>query len=272
MQTYLDAILEAHRSRAADDLRPLDELLEVARSAPPGRPFADALRAGPGVSLIAEIKRRSPSRGLLAPGLDPSAVARAYESGGSACLSVLTDSEFFGGSEEDLRRARDSVRLPVLRKDFTVCPADVCDARIMGADAVLVIAAALPGTALEEVLGVAREVGIEALVEVHDEGELARAATAGATLVGVNQRDLFTFEVDRTAALRLAPSIPPGAVSVAESGVGSPSELGPLAEAGFDGVLVGESLVRATDPEQAARAFATAGAGRRGAAAGGRTG
>ncbi len=246
--TYLDRILAAHRAAAAEDRRPLVDLLHAARSLPPARGFGAALVATPGLAVIAEVKRRSPSRGPLAPDLDPAALARHYAAGGAACLSVLTDTEFFGGSAADLAAARAACALPVLRKDFTVGPRDVCDARIMGADCVLLIANALGGGELAELCAVAAEVGIDALVEVHDEDDLARAVAAGATLVGVNQRDLVTFEVDPARAERLAPLLPAGTVAVAESGVRDGADAARLAAAGYRAVLVGEALVTAADP------------------------
>jgi indole-3-glycerol phosphate synthase len=207
------------------------------------------------MAVIAEIKRRSPSRGDLAVGLDPAAVAASYEAGGAACLSVLTDAQFFGGSPADLAAARGAVELPTLRKDFTVSGADVCDARLMGADAVLLIVAALDDDELVGLRSLADELGLAALVEVHDEAELERALAAGADLVGVNQRDLFTFDVDRHRAERLAPVIPDGVVKVAESGVGGTADAASLARAGFDAVLVGEMLVGAADRETALRSL-----------------
>lgn len=255
MATYLDRILAAHRARANADRRDTSDLYEQARNADPARPFATGLRTGNGVSVIAEVKRASPSKGPLAPDLDPAALASAYERGGAAAVSVLTDSEFFSGSREDLRQARAAVELPVLRKDFTVTSADVLDARIMGADAVLLIAAALSSSELAEFLAVAKSVGFEALVEVHDEDEAGLALEAGATLVGINQRDLVTFEVDTRRAVRVASVLPPGVVRVAESGITSAEDVQPLSEAGFDAILVGESLVRSSDPEAAVRAL-----------------
>ena len=159
--------------------------------------------AGGELAVIAEVKRRSPSKGPLDAGLDPAAVAADYEAGGAACVSVLTDEEFFGGSPADLAAARSACGLPVLRKDFTVSRADVCDARLMGADAVLLIVAALSDDELSSFLGLAQELSLDALVEVHDEAELERALDAGAELVGVNQRDLTTFAVDPERAARL---------------------------------------------------------------------
>ncbi|MFM7263276.1 MAG: indole-3-glycerol phosphate synthase TrpC [Acidimicrobiales bacterium] len=251
--TYLDAILARHRARAAADTRSVDALIEQARSCPPVRGFSDALRSAGRLAVIAEIKRRSPSRGDLNAGLDPAAVARAYEAGGATCLSVLTDTEHFGGSVSDLQAARQACSLPVIRKDFTVDARDVCDARIMGADCVLLIAAALTQPELAAFLAVAREVGIDALVETHDEAEVDVAVVAGATLIGVNQRDLVTFEVDHARAVRLAAHIPASAVRVAESGVRGRADALSLRAAGYDAVLVGEHLVTAADPGAALR-------------------
>ncbi|MCU1361002.1 MAG: trpC, partial [Ilumatobacteraceae bacterium] len=169
---------------------------------PAARGFTDALRAGTGLQVIAEIKRRSPSKGDLHVGLDPAEMAANYERGGATCLSVLTDVELFGGSVDDLQTARAACSLPVLRKDFTVSPIDVCDARIMGADCVLLIAAALAPTELRELHSLACEIGLDVLVEIHDEAELDLALAAGADLIGVNQRDLVTFEVDHDRAVR----------------------------------------------------------------------
>ncbi|MBK9181285.1 MAG: indole-3-glycerol phosphate synthase TrpC [Acidimicrobiales bacterium] len=256
MATYLDRILVAHRASAAQDARPLDELRAAARRSPPVRGFRQALEAASTerLAVIAEVKRRSPSKGRLAE-LQPAPMARSYEAGGAACLSVLTDAEFFGGSPADLAEARAAVGLPVLRKDFTVDGRDVCDARLMGADAVLLIVAALDHAELAGLHGLAVSLGLDVLVEVHDESELAQALAIGASLVGVNQRDLFTFEVDPVRAERLAGAIPPGVVRVAESGVRGPVDAERLAAAGYDAVLVGESLVTAADPSAAVAAL-----------------
>jgi indole-3-glycerol phosphate synthase len=246
--TYLDHILVAHREVARADDRSVERLRDHTSSLAPTRGFAAALAHGDGMGVIAEVKRRSPSRGDLAAGLDPALVAKAYEVGGACCVSVLTDADWFGGSPADLAAARDAVAVPVLRKDFTVSEADVCDTRLMGADAVLLIAAALDDAELAAYYALAGEVGLDALVEVHDEAELERALTVGATLVGVNQRDLVTFEVDTTRAVRVAAQMPPGVVRVAESGVGGVRDATRLAEAGYHAVLVGEALVTAEDP------------------------
>jgi indole-3-glycerol phosphate synthase len=259
--TYLDRIVAAHRAAATLDFRPLDHLVAQARALPPTRGFAAALRAGAAdgrMAVIAEVKRRSPSKGDLFPGLDPALLAKQYASGGASCLSVLTDQAFFGGSPDDLAAARAAVALPVLRKDFTVAPADVADARLMGADAVLLIAAALDDAELRDLHALAGEVGIEALVEVHDEAELERALAVGATLVGVNQRDLVTFQVDHDRARRMGAAMPTDVVRVAESGVRNAADAAALREAGYDAVLVGESLVTSGDPTAAVAALRTA--------------
>lgn len=255
--TYLDAIVAAHRNVAAADHRSVDSLLDEARSQPPTRGFVGAL--GAEFSVIAEVKRRSPSRGAIDAELDPASLAADYERGGAACLSVLTDADAFGGSADDLRAARDATQLPVLRKDFTVAVNDVCDARVMGADAVLLIVAALDDRELADFHGVATELGLDILVEVHDEAELERAMTIGATVVGVNQRDLHTFQVDTERATRLAAAIPDSVVRVAESGIQGPDDARRLVEAGYDAVLVGESLVRAGDPAAAVAALRAVG-------------
>jgi len=210
------------------------------------------------IAVISEIKRGSPSKGDLAGDLDPVELARQYEAGGAACLSVLTDVEYFGGSVEDLVAAKEACSLPVLRKDFTVSARDVCDARLMGADCVLLIAAALDQDELVSFLGLARAIGIDALVEIHDEAELDRAVAAGADLIGVNQRDLVTFEVDTARAVRMAPQMPPGVIRVAESGITGPNDAAVLAAAGYHAVLVGEHLVTSGDPQGGVQALRTA--------------
>jgi indole-3-glycerol phosphate synthase len=257
MMTYLDRILAVHRSTSASDTRDLNEMHARARRVPVGRPFTGRLRSDPGLSVIAEIKRASPSRGPLAVDLDPALTARRYVAGGATCLSVLTDGEFFSGSPEDLAAARAAVDVPVLRKDFTVGPADVIDARLMGADAVLLIAAALSPELLGELVTLAADVGIDALVEVHDEDEAERALAAGAALVGVNQRDLVTFQVDTARAERVAKVLPDTVVRVAESGIRDRDDAARLADAGFDAVLVGEALVTAPDAAAAVAALRT---------------
>lgn len=257
MATYLDGILAWHRERAG---QVTEDLVRAARTAPPVRSFADAL-SGPRVAVIAEVKRRSPSRGPLVPTLDPAACAAAYETGGASALSVLTDEAFFGGSPADLRAARAACELPVLRKDFTVCPADCLDARAMGADAVLLIVAALGQGLLESLVALAGELGLDALVECHDRTEVERAVDAGARIVGVNQRDLATFAVDAGRAAALREAIPSGVLAVAESGISGPEDVARLTGAGYDAVLVGEALVVAEDRAAAVGALVAAGRG-----------
>ena len=250
-RTYLDSILEWHRARAAADTRSLDALVAEARACVPPRGFARSISATPHLAVIAEIKRRSPSKGDLNAGLNPAVMAAGYQAGGASCLSVLTDTPHFGGSVGDLQTARAACSLPVIRKDFTVDARDVCDARIMGADCVLLIAAALTPSQLAEFMEIARHVDIDALVEVHDEHELEHALAAGATMVGVNQRDLVTFAVDHERAVRMGGLIPSHLVKVAESGVRGRADAESLRAAGYDAVLVGEHLVTSADPSAA---------------------
>jgi len=250
--TYLDQILQAHRARAAADVRALDAVVERATKASPVRDFRSAL-AAPGLSVIAEVKRRSPSKGALAPDLVPGVLAKHYDAGGASALSVLTDVDHFGGSAADLVEARSSVSLPVLRKDFTVDARDVADTRFIGADAVLLIVAALDDAELRDFHQLADDLGLAALVEAHDEAEVERGLAAGATIMGVNQRDLVTFRVDTDRAVRVAATIPDGVVKVAESGIRDAADAARLAEAGYDAILVGEHLVTSRDPARAVR-------------------
>ena len=249
--TYLDDIVAHHRERAARDERSWRG--RVDRIQHEGPSLRGALRGSSTVAVIAEVKRRSPSKGWLARELDAVQLARDYERGGAAAISVLTDEEYFAGSREDLLAVHRSVELPVLRKDFTVGPNDVIDAAEMGAAGVLLIAAALSDVELRLLLDVASRVGLDALVEVHDELETRRAIDAGATTVGVNQRDLHTFEVDVGRAARVAASLPVDVVRVAESGLASRDDVERASAAGFDAVLVGEALVTSDDPAAAVR-------------------
>lgn len=256
MTTYLDGIIRHHRRRAAADTRSVADLRARALDSPVPGGMASQLARGEGVSVIAEIKRRSPSAGDLWRDLDPEALAATYRDSGAAALSVLTDGEHFGGSASDLRSVRATVELPILRKDFTVCAADVLDARIMGADAVLLIVAALDDGELRNLAALAEELSLDALVEVHDATEIERAAAAGARFVGVNQRDLQTFTVDRSRAVALAGGLPTGAVTVAESGIRTGAQVAAVAAAGYDAVLVGQSFVAGEDLVAAGRAVA----------------
>lgn len=257
MTTYLDRIIAHHRQRAAGDDRSVANLIETCQGLPATRGFQRRLASDSraGLAVISEIKRRSPSKGDLAIELDPVDLARRYEEAGASCLSVLTDEDFFAGSSSDLKAASAATALPVLRKDFTVSAADVCDARLMGADCVLLIVAALSDEELSSYGRVAREIGIDFLVEIHDERELERALAIDPLMVGVNQRDLVTFQVDHDRAVRMAPQIPAGIIRVAESGVRGADDARALAAAGYHAVLVGESLVTAVDPAAAVRAL-----------------
>jgi indole-3-glycerol phosphate synthase len=251
--TYLDEIIAEHRRQAEADTRLIATLEEALSGAGAVRPFlgglgARAVTRPEDLAVIAEVKRRSPAKGPLAPSLDPALLATLYEAGGARALSVLTDADFFGGSPEDLRIARLACGLPVLRKDFTVARRDCYDARIMGADALLLIVAALSNEELADLHAFAVSLGLAVLVEVHDEDELARALRVEPQLIGVNQRDLHSFAVDPERAVRVGAKIPEGIGRVAESGITSHEDMVRLADAGFHAVLVGERLVTADDP------------------------
>ncbi len=251
--SVLDAILARTRARVAAERahRPLGSSYPAVRAAPPVRPFAAALVRPGGVRVIAEHKRRSPSRGPIREDLAPGDVARGYEAAGAAAISVLTDEPFFGGCLAHLEEARRATALPVLRKDFVLDPWQVWEARAAGADAVLLIVAALTDADLGGLLAAAREAGVDALVEVHERGELDRALAAGARTVGVNNRDLQTLAVSLETSLALAPAIPDDLVAVAESGIRTGADVRRLRDAGFDAFLVGEQLMTAPDPGQA---------------------
>ena len=250
-RTYLDDIVAWHRQRAHNDMRSFSDLLSEAKSCVPTRGFAASIRDTPHLAVIAEIKRKSPSKGDLNASLNPADLALQYQRGGASCLSVLTDTDHFGGSVADLQMAHSACSVPVIRKDFTVDARDICDARIMGADCVLLIAAVLSVAEMSAFLELCREVDIDALVEVHDEAELELAMNAGAVMIGVNQRDLVTFAVDQARAVRMAPRIPDHVVRVAESGVRGRDDALALRAAGYDAILVGEHLVTSTNPEAA---------------------
>ena len=260
LSTYLDDLLDSARARvaAAAGREPLAALQERALAVPSGPSLHDAL-AAPGVAVIAEVKRASPSKGPIAPDLDAVAQALAYRRGGAAAVSVLTEPTRFAGSLDDLAAVA-ATGVPALRKDFVVDPYQVWEARAAGAAAVLLIVAALDDRQLSLLHEEVRRAGLDALVEVHDRAEVARASRLGARIVGVNARDLRTFELDREAFARLRPELPPGVLAVAESGISTPAEILDAAAAGADAVLVGESLVRATDPAAAVAALVAAGA------------
>jgi indole-3-glycerol phosphate synthase len=238
---------------------PLAEIKQRAAAAAPAIDALAALRA-PGVGVIAEVKRRSPSKGPLASIADPASLAVEYEAGGARMISVLTEQRRFGGSLDDLDAVRARVQVPVLRKDFVVGSYQVHEARAHGADVVLLIVAALEQNALIGLLERVESLGMTAIVEVHTEDEASRALDAGARVIGVNARNLKTLTVDRSTFERIAPGLPSETVKIAESGVRGPLDLIEYAAAGADAVLVGENLVTTADPRQAVRELVTAGA------------
>jgi indole-3-glycerol phosphate synthase len=246
---FLETILASKKAEVAERARerPLTVLERAAAEAGPCRPFLEALQS-PGLSVIAEIKRASPSKGPIRADLDPASLARQYEAGGCACVSVLTDLLYFGAREKDLPSARAAVSVPVLRKDFLLAEYQLWESRAMGADAVLLIVAALEPRRLETLIRLSADLGMSQLVEVHDEAELRTALDAGATIIGVNNRDLRSFQVDLETTRRLMPMLPSGVTSVSESGITGPREAGAVRSWGADALLVGESLVTSHDP------------------------
>lgn len=257
LHSILDGVREDVAIREAET--PLDEVKERARRMPSARNGLAALTAHQGVKVIAEVKRASPSKGDIAPISDPAALASEYAAGGASVISVLTEGRRFGGSLADLDAVRSRVDVPVLRKDFVVDPYQVWEARAHGADLVLLIVAALEQDVLVGLLERVESLGMHALVEVHDEAEVERAVAAGARVVGVNNRNLKTLEVDRTTFARLAPLLPDDVVRVAESGVRGPLDVMSFAEAGAHAVLVGEALVTGSAPRDAVAQLVAAG-------------
>ena len=250
-----DKRVEVERRKAA---RPQDAVERDAALASPPRGFAAALKAsvdGGGLALIAELKKASPSRGLIRADFDPPALACAYKEGGASCLSVLTDQLYFQGEDGYLAAAREAVGLPVLRKDFMIDPWQIAESRALGADCVLIIMAALDDVVAEEIMAAARIHGMDALIEVHDEAELERAAKLDGSLIGINNRNLTTLEVDIATTERLAPLAPAGAELVCESGLNSHGDLLRMAAVGARRFLVGESLMRQADVAAATSAL-----------------
>lgn len=245
LQHKKEEVAELHQHAAALEQKAYDHAAHT-------RPFADALKAD-GPSIIAEIKKASPSRGLLQADFHPARIARMYETGGAACLSVLTDRQYFQGSLHDLEAARAAVNLPVLRKDFTVDRLQIFEAAAHGADAILLIAAALDTQHLTHFREIAESLNMAALVEVHEAEELRKAVDSGANIIGVNNRDLQTFEVSLDTSIRLALQMPSGVTRVSESGIFTRGDVAMLRDAGYDAFLVGESLMKSSDPAAALR-------------------
>lgn len=259
MSTILDRIktykLEDVAARKA--ARPLADIEAAARAAPAPRGFAAALTraAATGYGLIAEIKKASPSKGLIRADFDPPALARAYEAGGAACLSVLTDAPSFQGSDAYLVAARTATSLPAIRKDFLYDPWQVAESRALGADAVLIIMATLSGAQAQELESAAHGLGMDALIEVHDEAELERALRLSSPLIGVNNRNLHTFKLSLDSTRRLSRLVPPGRQLVCESGLYTPADLAEMAACGARRFLIGESLMRQADVAAATAAL-----------------
>ena len=258
--SVLDDILVGVREdlAARQARRPLADVVEAASVAPPARDARAAL-SRPGVAVIAEVKRASPSKGALADIVDPASLALDYVAGGASVISVLTEQRRFGGSLADLDAVRAAVPIPLLRKDFVVDGYQVHEARAHGADLVLLIVAALDQPQLTDLQDLIRQLGMTALVEIHDAVELDRAVAAGADVIGVNARDLRTLEIDRDLFARLCPDVPAGVVRIAESGVRGPQDLLAYAAAGADAVLVGEGVVAGGSPRSAVAELVAAG-------------
>ncbi|MFL5464946.1 MAG: indole-3-glycerol phosphate synthase TrpC [Gemmatimonadaceae bacterium] len=250
----LGALTDEARARAATLQRRTAELRQRASIADQPPSFRDAL-CRTDVAVIAELKRSSPSKGAINPGLDPVAQCLAYQTGGAAAVSILTEPTQFGGSNEDLSRARDAVSLPLLKKDFHVDVVQMFEARALGASAALVIARAVPPTRVRELFAAASDIGLEVLLEIRDERELELAMSIGASLVGVNSRDLETLQIDLETAPRILPLIPRDVVVIAESGVRSALDVERLAEAGADAVLVGSVVSASLDPAGTVRSL-----------------
>jgi indole-3-glycerol phosphate synthase len=257
MSNVLERICDDKRTQLAERKarRPMSQVLDAALAATPPRGFVAALRrnSAAGYGLIAEIKRASPSKGLIRPDFDPPALAQAYEDGGASCISVLTDAPYFQGIDDHLMAARASVELPVLRKDFMLDPYQIVESRAIGADCVLLIMAALSDDEAAELESVALSHGMDVLVEIHDETELERALKLSSPLFGINNRDLKTLRTDLATTRRLAPLVPANRLLVCESGLNTPENLADMAACGARCFLIGESLMRQKDVTQAVR-------------------
>ena len=252
MGTFLSDLIEQIETDLVEQKRerPEAELRAAIGEPSPGRPFSEALIAE-GVSLIAEMKRASPSRGAIHPDAEVAEVVGAYRRGGARACSILTEHRYFGGSLDDLARARAAVDLPLLRKDFIVDPYQLLEARAAGADAALLIVAGLGPDRLSELMAAAAELSLDVLVETHDEAEVEIAVDAGAEIIGINNRNLHTLDVDLETTFRLLADVPAGTVVVAESGISTPEDIRAVHDAGVDAVLVGEALMSSDNPEAA---------------------
>ena len=259
MTVRLEDLVDATRARLEERkrARPFNQIEVMAEDAPRCLPFAEAL-SRPGSSVIAEYKRRSPSAGVIREGVGVTDVVRAYERGGAAALSVLTEHDHFSGSLGDLQEARAVADIPILRKDFTIDPYMIYEARAAGADAVLLVVGALEIRELGSLYGIARELEMDAIVEVHDEEELNAALDIDADVIGINNRDLEDFSVDLSVTFDLLTDVPAGKTVVSESGIHTRADVEELEAVGVDAVLVGEALMRAPDPEAACRELASA--------------
>jgi indole-3-glycerol phosphate synthase len=259
MSVRLEDLVEATRARLAERMRerPFNHIEVMAEDAPRCLPFAEAL-SRPGTSVVAEYKRRSPSAGVIREGASVDEVVRAYERGGAAALSILTEQDHFDGSVRDLQEARAAADIPILRKDFTIDPYMVYEARAAGADAILLVVGALELRELGTLYGIARELEMDAIVEVHDEEELNAALDIDADVIGINNRNLEDFGVDLAVTFDLLTDVPAGKTVVSESGIHTRADIEELEAVGVDAVLVGEALMRSPDPEAACRELASA--------------
>lgn len=246
----LDKIVASKKEEVKVKLANLNyqEMAREISKLPPTKDFQKSLTEGLGVSLIAEIKKASPSKGLLCPQFDPRQLAKAYSANGAAAVSVLTDKPFFGGRLEDLQQVRQTIDLPILRKDFLIDPIQLYESRLAGADAILLIAAILKDYQLEQMLEICEEIKLQTLVEVHTKEELQRVLTLGATVIGINNRNLHTFKTDLSTTAQLRKLIPPGITVISESGIRDKRDVDFLESIGVHGMLVGESLVTASNP------------------------
>lgn len=255
--TILDRIVKrkAERLSAARERMPLEKIIEAAMNSPAPRDFRSAIRRAGDIRLIAEIKKASPSRGVLRGQLNAAELAKSYESAGVSAISVITEADFFLGAPEYIGEVREAVNLPVLRKDFIFEPYQVYESRMLGADALLIIAAVLRQEPMTEIVGLTRQLGMTALVEIHDESELKLALDCGADVIGMNNRNLKTMEVDTATAARLAPLAPDGVLKVVESGIHTREDVEFFDRLGVDALLVGEAIVTQDDVEAKIRSL-----------------